>query len=70
MRPTPHGPQRHQGTPAARRAAMAVAESTDGIPAAFDVWFKRQLADVTGVDLNIPPPRPLSRLVSHYEATA
>ncbi len=37
---------------------------------AFDVWFKRQLAEVTGVDLNIPPPGPLSRLVSHYEATA
>lgn len=36
---------------------------------AFDVWFKRQLADVTGVDLNTPPPGPLSALVSHYEAT-
>jgi len=36
---------------------------------AFDVWFKRQLADVTGVDLNTPPPGPLSELVSHYEAT-
>jgi len=36
----------------------------------FDVWFKRQLADVTGVDLNEPPPGPLSELLSHYEATA
>jgi len=34
----------------------------------FDVWFKGQLADVTGVDLNTPPPGPLSELLSHYEA--
>ncbi|MGN6564367.1 MAG: hypothetical protein ACTHMU_17050 [Thermomicrobiales bacterium] len=34
----------------------------------FDVWFKEQLAAVTGVDLNEPPPGPLSELVSHYEA--
>ena len=36
--------------------------------AAFDVWFKRQLANVTGVDLSLPPPGPLSELVSRYEA--
>lgn len=36
---------------------------------AFDVWFKRQLAHVTGVDLNVSPSGPPSRLVSHYEAT-
>ncbi|HEX5504920.1 MAG TPA: hypothetical protein VFW96_20040 [Thermomicrobiales bacterium] len=35
---------------------------------AFDVWFKEQLAAVTGVDLNEPPPGPLSDLASHYEA--
>jgi hypothetical protein len=34
----------------------------------FDVWFKGQLAAVTGVDLNNPPPGPLSELLSHYEA--
>ncbi len=34
----------------------------------FDVWFKAQLAAVTGVDLNTPPPGPLSELLSHYEA--
>jgi hypothetical protein len=34
----------------------------------FDVWFKERLAAVTGVDLNEPPPGPLSELVSHYEA--
>ena len=34
----------------------------------FDLWFKAQLAAVTGVDLNDPPPGPLSELVSHYEA--
>ncbi|MGH2589135.1 MAG: hypothetical protein ACRDJE_29785 [Dehalococcoidia bacterium] len=36
--------------------------------AAFDVWFRRQLADVTGIDLSIPPPGWLSELVSRYEA--
>ncbi len=34
----------------------------------FDVWFKERLADATGVDLNSPPPGPLSELLSHYEA--
>jgi hypothetical protein len=34
----------------------------------FEVWFKERLAVVTGVDLNDPPPGPLSELVSHYEA--
>jgi hypothetical protein len=32
----------------------------------FDQWFKRSLAEVTGVDLNNPPPWPLSDLVSSY----
>ncbi|MHB8647619.1 MAG: hypothetical protein ACYDAR_17700 [Thermomicrobiales bacterium] len=35
---------------------------------AFDVWFKERLANATGVDLNNPPPGPLSELLSHYEA--
>jgi hypothetical protein len=35
----------------------------------FDIWFRRQLADVTGVDLGTPPLVPLSELVSRYEAT-
>jgi hypothetical protein len=34
----------------------------------FDVWFKERLANATGVDLNNPPPGPLSELLSHYEA--
>ena len=35
----------------------------------FDLWFKRRLADVTGVDLNNPPPdMQLPELVSSYEA--
>jgi ribosomal protein L16 Arg81 hydroxylase len=33
----------------------------------FDQWFKRRLAEVTGVDLNNPPPWPLSEQVSNYE---
>ena len=35
----------------------------------FDVWFKRRLAEVSGVDLNNPPPdMKLPELVSCYEA--
>jgi len=35
----------------------------------FDLWFKRRLAEVTGVDLNTPPPdMKLPELVSSYEA--
>ncbi len=34
----------------------------------FDQWFKRELKDITGVDLNVPPPGPLSDILSVYEA--
>jgi hypothetical protein len=34
----------------------------------FDVWFKRRLAEVTGIDLNDPPEMSLPELLSHYEA--
>jgi hypothetical protein len=35
----------------------------------FDVWFKQQLAAVSGVDLgNLPPGMQLPELVSSYEA--
>ena len=34
----------------------------------FDVWFKAQVQDTTGVDLNVPPPGPLSDILSVYEA--
>ena len=34
----------------------------------FDQWFKRQVRDATGVDLNVPPPGPLSEILSVYEA--
>jgi hypothetical protein len=33
----------------------------------FDLWFKQQVKDATGVDLNIPPPGPLSEILSVYE---
>jgi hypothetical protein len=39
-------------------------ESQDG----FDQWFKRQVHDTTGVDLNVPPPGPLSEILSIYDA--
>ena len=34
----------------------------------FDVWFKRRLADATGVDLNDPPEMTLPELLSSYSA--
>ena len=35
----------------------------------FDRWFKRRLAEVTGVDMeNLPPDMQLPELVSRYEA--
>ena len=33
----------------------------------FDQWFKRQVKDVTGVDLNVPPSGPFSEILSIYE---
>jgi hypothetical protein len=36
---------------------------------AFDEWFKRRLADVTGIDMNnLPPDMQLPELVSRYAA--
>jgi hypothetical protein len=34
----------------------------------FDVWFKDQVKDTTGVDLNVAPTGPLSDVLSVYEA--
>ena len=34
----------------------------------FDLWFKGQVEDTTGVDLSMPPPGPLSDILSVYEA--
>ncbi len=34
----------------------------------FDLWFKRRLADSTGLDLNNPPAGPLPELLSSYAA--
>ena len=45
------------------RALTAFAQSQE----AFDLWFKQQMADVTGVDLNNPPSGPLSEQLSSYE---
>jgi len=37
----------------------------------FDLWFKKRMADVTGVDLNnIPPGFAPPELLSHYEVSA
>ena len=34
----------------------------------FDLWFKNEVKESTGVDLNVPPPGPLSEVLSVYEA--
>lgn len=34
----------------------------------FDLWFKRRLANSTGLDLNQPPSGPLPELLSSYIA--
>jgi len=34
----------------------------------FDLWFKQRMFEITGVDLNNPPPGPLSEQLSRYEA--
>lgn len=34
----------------------------------FDVWFKRCLAETTGVDLNNPPEMRLPEVLSSYQA--
>ena len=34
----------------------------------FDLWFKRRLADSTGLDLNNPPSGPLPEPLSSYAA--
>ncbi len=34
----------------------------------FERWFKKRLLEVTGVNLNDPPPVPLSERLSRYEA--
>ena len=34
----------------------------------FDEWFKQRLAEVTGVDLNHPPPGALSEQLSSYQS--
>jgi hypothetical protein len=36
----------------------------------FDMWFKRRLADVTGIDLNDPPEMTLPELLSSYSAVS
>lgn len=36
----------------------------------FDMWFKHHLNEVTGLDMNNPPPdMTLPQLLSHYEAS-
>jgi hypothetical protein len=48
------------------RAAAQFSGSQDS----FDLWFKKRMADVTGVDLNnLPPDFAPPVLLSHYEAS-
>jgi hypothetical protein len=34
----------------------------------FDRWFKDQVRETTGADLNTPPPGPMSEILSDYQA--
>jgi hypothetical protein len=43
-------------------------ESFSGSRDEFDEWFKQRLVEVTGVDLNNPPPGPLSEQLSSYQS--
>jgi hypothetical protein len=45
-------------------AFLAFSHSQD----AFDQWFKQQVQELTGADLNQPPSGPLSEVLSVYEA--
>jgi hypothetical protein len=35
---------------------------------AFDQWLKAQVRATTGLDVKVPPPGPLSEILSVYEA--
>jgi hypothetical protein len=64
LQPTPNGDLlvAYIESPDAANALRLFSQSQD----AFDQWFKQQLAAVTGVDLNNPPPWPLSERLSTY----
>ena len=34
----------------------------------FDRWFKQQMQETTGADLNTPPPGPISEILAQVEA--
>jgi hypothetical protein len=52
-------------SPDFNRALTLFVESRDE----FDEWFKRRVAEVTGLDMNnLPPDMQLPELVSRYEA--
>jgi hypothetical protein len=34
----------------------------------FDRWFKQQIQETTGADLNTPPPGPISEILTKVEA--
>ncbi len=63
---TPGGDQlvAYMETPDFGRALSLFSASQDE----FDLWFKRRLADATGLDLNTPPSGPLPELLSSYSA--
>jgi hypothetical protein len=63
---TPAGDQfvAYMETPDFGRALSLFSASRDE----FDLWFKRRLADATGLDLNTPPSGPLPQLLSSYSA--
>jgi len=67
LAPTPGGDQLvgYLESPDFATALAALSQSQDQ----FDQWFKRRLADATGLDLNTPPTTPLPQLLSSYPGT-
>ena len=63
---TPAGDQLvgYMESPDFAKALAAFSQSHDE----FDLWFKRRLADATGLDLNTPPQASLPELLSSYQA--
>jgi hypothetical protein len=53
-------------TPDFGRALGLFSQSRDE----FDMWFKRRMADSTGIDLNDPPAMTLPEVLSSYSAEA
>ncbi|MFN8594099.1 MAG: hypothetical protein U0031_21805 [Thermomicrobiales bacterium] len=51
------------GKDIARAFALVAASQTE-----FDRWFKQRMREMTGADLNTPPPGPISEILTDCES--